>query len=148
MDVIVAGAEHVDDVARLFDQYRVFYEQASDPGAAKDFIATRLDAGDSVILCAVQNDEIVGFTQLYPSFTSVGMRPLWILNDLFVAKSARRRGVGRRLMQAARDHAEQTGAVRLLLETGISNTGAQALYESEGWIRDDEFYRYALNVRS
>jgi ribosomal protein S18 acetylase RimI-like enzyme len=47
-------------------------------------------------------------------------------------------------MEAARKYAVHCGAGRLQLETAISNRPGQALYESLGWERDEEFYTYHL----
>ncbi|MEK6226106.1 MAG: GNAT family N-acetyltransferase [Chloroflexota bacterium] len=85
-----------------------------------------------------------GFTQLYPSFSSVSLKRLWILNDLFVRSDIRRGGVGRALLERARRHAVDTGAKGLVLNTGVTNTPAQTLYESCGWKKDDEFFQYHL----
>ena len=83
---------------------------------------------------------------MYPSFSSVSMRPIWILNDLFVAEEARRRGVGARLLRAAREHAQKKGAVRLALATAVTNTKAQALYEKDGWRRESAFLHYEYEL--
>lgn len=139
-------AEQVELVAPLFDAYRQFYGQPPDPDGARRFLAERLVRGESVILAVVEGGRALGFTQLYPSFSSVSMRPIWILNDLFVADDARRRGVGARLLQAARDHALRTGAVRLALSTAVTNTTAQALYERDGWRRDTAFLHYEYGL--
>lgn len=133
-------------LAKLFDDYRVFYRQPSDMGAARDFVAQRLQRGDSVLLGAFTDGELVGFMQLYPSFTSVGMAPLWILNDLYVTADARRSGVATALMNAARDHARATGARRVVLATEKSNTSAQRLYERLGYRREEDFFVYELDV--
>jgi GNAT superfamily N-acetyltransferase len=99
-----------------------------------------------VVYAVVQGGQALGFTQLYPSFSSVSMRPVWILNDLYVAEDARRRGVGARLLRAARDHAMKTGAVRLALSTAVTNTAGQALYERDGWRRDTAFLHYEYEL--
>ncbi len=139
--------EHVDAIARLFDAYRVFYGQASDVGRAREFIGERLKRRDSHILCAIDPDgSMVGFTQLYPCFSSVSTAKIWILNDLFVEPAARKAGVGRMLLAAARDHALATGAIRLELATAKTNHTAQSLYESQGWLKEQEFFRYQLPV--
>jgi GNAT superfamily N-acetyltransferase len=135
-------AERADLVAPLFDAYRQFYGQPPDLDGARRFLAERLGRGESVIYAVVEGGRALGFTQLYPSFSSVSMRPIWILNDLFVAEDARRRGVGVRLLRAARDHAMRTGAARLALSTAVTNTTAQALYERDGWRRDTAFLHY------
>ena len=142
-----AGPGDLDAVAPLFDGYRQFYGQRSDPAAARAFLAERLARDESVIFLAVAEDgEALGFTQLYASFSSVSLRRLWILNDLFVDPGVRRGGVGRRLLERAREWAVETEAKGLSLATAVTNSAAQALYESCGWRRDDEFQHYYLLV--
>jgi GNAT superfamily N-acetyltransferase len=139
----------LDTVAPLFDAYRVFYGKWSDIAAARAFLHERLVNDESVVLLARDDASGIGlgFTQLYPSFSSVAARRLWILNDLFVAESARRRGVARALMQSAREHALQTGAIRLTLQTERRNVQAQALYESLGYVRQEGLMlEYALEL--
>ncbi len=143
-----AGMGDADDVAQLFDGYRVFYEQASSLEAARTFIAARLSRRDSTILLARdrKTKTALGFVQLYPSYSSVSMRAIWILNDLFVDPRARGRGVGRRLMEAARDFARKSGALRLELATAKTNATAQRLYHAVGYVEDEVFLRFSLTV--
>jgi GNAT superfamily N-acetyltransferase len=136
----------VELVAPLFDAYRQFYGRPADPDGARRFLADRLARNESVIFAVIEDGRALGFTQLYPSFSSVSMRPIWILNDLFVAAGARRRGVGTRLLKAAREHAERTGAVRLVLSTAVTNSTAQAAYERDGWKRDTGFVQYEFHL--
>jgi len=132
-------------VVPLFDDYREFYETGSDHAAARAFLTERVERDESVIFLAYANPQgPVGFTQLYPSFSSVSLKRLWILNDLFVHSDARRRGVARALLERARQHALETGAKGLVLNTAVTNTPAQTLYESCGWHREDEFLQYNL----
>ena len=148
MNILRANTGHLEALAGLFDQYRCFYEQASDPEACGKFIADRLRNEESVIFAAQTEDgDIVGFTQLYRSFCSVEMKELIYLYDLFVAPHARRQGVARALMDAARRYSQDRGAGRLQLETAISNRPGQALYEDLGWERDQEFYTYHLALQ-
>jgi ribosomal protein S18 acetylase RimI-like enzyme len=144
--VVPVTLEQVELVAPLFDAYRQFYGQPPDPDGARRFLAERLGRGESVILAVVEGGRALGFTQLYPAFSSVSMRPIWILNDLYVAEGSRRRGVGARLLRAARDHAMKTSAVRLALSTAVTNTTAQALYERDGWKRDTAFLHYEYQL--
>lgn len=132
----------LEAVAELFNQYRVFYEQASDLPAARAFIGERLQRQDAVLLWAkdTESGAALGFTQLYPSFSSVAMQRIYILNDLFVHPAGRRQGIAAQLLTAAEEHARQAGAIRLELATAPDNIGAQALYEREHWIRDPFFH--------
>lgn len=132
----------LDSLVPLFDAYRQFYKQAPDPEGARRFLAGRLEREESVVFLAFNGDRAVGFTQLYPQFSSVGMDRNWLLNDLYVEEGARKLGVGLRLLEVARDFGRQTGARWLLLETGVDNYAAQALYEKAGWTRVEEaFFR-------
>ena len=136
-------------VASLFDQYRQFYEQASDAALALQFITERFANKESVLLVA-QDDAgaLVGFCQLYPSFCSVEAKPIYVLYDLFVAPGARKTGAGRQLLLAAEARARQDGKARMDLTTAKTNLRAQSLYESLGWVRDDVFFAYNRHVES
>ena len=144
--VILAQREHLDLLAPLFNAYREFYRQPPDVMRGREFLRERLEREESVVFLAMDEGNAVGFTQLYPSFDSVTMRPVWILYDLFVTTTARNRGVGKLLMERARQHAMETKAKGLILETAHDNHPAQRLYEQLGWKRDAAFHRYYLDV--
>ncbi len=137
-----AELDDLDALVPLFDGYRVFYGQPSDLDGARAFLADRLKRGESVIFLAVAEGEIVGFTQLYPSFSSVSMKRLWVLNDLYVEPDSRQSGAGRALVLRAERWATETGAKGLTLSTQITNLSAQRLYEACGWTLDEEFVHY------
>lgn len=141
------AAADLAGVAALFDQYRQFYEQPADAALARRFMAERFERGESVVLVAEEKGgALLGFCQLYPSFCSVQAAPIYVLYDLFTAQSARRRGVGRMLLQAAARRAAQDGKARMDLSTARSNLQAQALYESLGWVRDEVFFCYSRGI--
>jgi len=139
-----AGLEDLGLLVPLYDGYRQFYRQPSDPELAERFLRERLTRGDSVIFLAEDDSGALGFTQLYPIFSSISAAPAWVLNDLFVAPGVRRSGAGRALLERARQHGIETGARWLSLSTGRENREAQALYEKLGWVRDNEYYHYEL----
>ena len=134
-----------DRVAPLFDAYRQFYGAASDIPAARVFLAGRLSRCESVVLLASLEIDgegggiAAGFTQLYPTFSSVALGRSMVLNDLFVVPACRRLGVARRLVAEAVEYARRAGAVRIELATQHTNRNALWLYESEGFVRDTEF---------
>ena len=136
-DIRRATLDDLDHVAPLFDAYRRFYGQAADVGRAKDFLRERLQRGESAILLAMQDGSALGFTQLYPIFSSVRTARTWLLNDLYVVEQARRGGVARALLDAAADFARAQGAAGLMLETMRDNAPARALYRAAGWHEDD-----------
>lgn len=119
-----AGIGDLDLLAPLFDAYRQFYQRPSDPKVARDYLAKRLARGEAVV---------------FPG-------PILILYDLFVSPAARRRGVGRELMECARRYAQEMGAKRIELSTAVTNRAAQRLYQSLGYRRDEAFYVYTLRL--
>jgi len=138
-----ATPSDLERIAPMFDAYRQFYGKPADLDRARDFIRERLARGESIIFLAEdESGGALGFVQLFPSFTSVEARRLWVLNDLFVAEEARGRGVGRALMNAAREHAVRTGAKRLTLETMEDNERAWSLYEALGYVKSEPNVRY------
>lgn len=140
-----AAFHDLDALVPLFDGYRRFYGQPSDPARARAFLAERFAHHESLVLLA--QDEAgagLGFTQLYPLFSSVRTVRTYLLNDLFVAAPARRQGVAKALLEAAAAEAKAQGAASLSLSTGLDNAPAQALYESLAWQRDRQFCEYGL----
>jgi ribosomal protein S18 acetylase RimI-like enzyme len=141
-----AAASDIDALAPLFDSYRQFYGRESDIRAAREFLLARFNHGESVVFIAHDANVPIGFAQLYPSFSSVSLARTFVLNDLFVHESSRRKGVASLLLAAAVEFGKSSAAARLSLSTAISNDTAQALYQSAGWRRDEQFfvYHYAI----
>ena len=141
-----ATPEDLDGLAPLFDAYRRFYEQPGDVALASTYLHERMERGESTILVAEGDGQLLGFCQLYPTWCSVAAARIFVLYDLFVDEGVRRAGVGRALMLAAQAFGRAAGAVRLDLSTARSNARAQALYESLGWQRDDAYRVYSLSL--
>jgi len=139
-----ADLSDVPRLAPLFDLYRQFYAEPPDAARAEAFLRERLQAGESTVFLAEREStgEALGFVQLFPSFSSVKASRIWVLNDLFVASAARGLGVGRALLEAAKQHALRTGARRLTLETVTENRVAWGLYEREGYVLADPSARF------
>jgi ribosomal protein S18 acetylase RimI-like enzyme len=140
-------------VAGLFNQYRIFYSQFSDIGMAKAFLDERLQHNESIIFVATDRNtqQAIGFTQLYPKYSSVRLTKNWILNDLYVDENYRKQGVGEKLIKAAMDFAKAQGSTFVQLETAVDNYTAQHLYESIGFVKqenDEEFFLYKIALNS
>jgi ribosomal protein S18 acetylase RimI-like enzyme len=146
MEIYQATMEDLEGVSYLFNLYRMFYQQASDLEGAKAYIQKRIESKESVIFVVKDKQKYVGFTQLYPTFSSISMKRAWILNDLYVAAEARKQGVGEKLLHKAKDYAIETGAKSISLSTALDNDSAQRLYEKNGYIRDSQFYYYELRI--
>ena len=141
-----ATVSDVDLLVPLFDGYRQFYRQPSEPDRIRRFLLDRFEHNQSVIFVAVIDRALIGFTQLYPSFSSGALARIFVLNDIFVDPGARRSGAGAALLEAAADYGRRVGAIRLVLSTELTNLAAQALYEKLGWKRNIEFCTYQLGL--
>jgi len=142
----LATIDDLHPLALLFDQYRQFYNCASDIEAASEWLETNMRLSHSVIFVAHADDQMLGFTQLYPALCSIDLVIYFVLYDLFVMANMRQRGVGRSLMTAASDWAKRQGAARLDLETARDNAPGQALYRSLGYEADEVFLKFSLEL--
>lgn len=147
MEIIQALPCHLPKLVPIFDAYRVFYRQESDLELGEAFLRQRIENQESVIFLALdEQGEALGFTQLYPNFSSVSAQRTWQLNDLYVVESARRQGVAKALMEHACQFAKRDGVKGIALETAESNHSAQRLYESLGYVKEQGTYHYFLSL--
>ncbi len=137
MTIIQASTEQLDHLVPLFDGYRIFYRQDSNTQRARDFLSERLTKQDAIIYIAYIEDKAVGFTQLFPSFSSISMQPLYVLNDLFVDENYRKQKIGVALLNKAKQLCREQNYKGLALQTETTNP-AQHLYESLGWKKDTD----------
>jgi GNAT superfamily N-acetyltransferase len=105
-----ATVSDLDGLVLLFDGYRQFYRQPSEPDRIRRFLLDHFEHNQSVIFIAMKDGAPVGFTQLYPSFSSGALMRIFILNDLLVDPGARLMGAGSALLQTA----QSTGGVLAL----------------------------------
>lgn len=141
LSIVKADKTHIPLIVPLFDGYRVFYGKQSDLTAARKFLEERFGRNESVLFLALYQEKPVGFTQLYTTFSSASLQPVFILNDLFVSKSFRKMGIGEALLQRAKEHCLKLGYKGLVLETETDNP-AQKLYERLGWTKDSRWFHY------
>ncbi|TGV01701.1 GNAT family N-acetyltransferase [Flavivirga rizhaonensis] len=137
MIIIRATIEHLNDLVPLFDGYRIFDRQASDLNSVKEFLKERLTKQDSVIYMAYINDTPVGFTQLYFLFSSVSMKPMYLLNDLYIDSNYRSQNIGTTLINKAKKLCEKKEYKGLLIQTENTNP-AQHLYQRLGFVEDTD----------
>lgn len=127
----------------LVEQYRAFYKQPENDKTL-GYLEQRIKNDDAIAFIARVDGEAVGFTLLYPTFSTVSLSNIWLLNDLYVAELARGHGIANKLMDVAEASAKSAGATRVFLRTANDNLPAQALYEGRNWIKDEVFRRYDL----
>ena len=137
----------LDKLAILFDNYRVFYQKASDIASAKIFLRERMEAKESVIFVSLNEEKIMtGFTQLYPLFSSTRMKRLWLLNDLFVDANHRGKGISVALIEKAKDFCKETKGCGLILETAKTNKIGNSLYPRAGFTLDSDHNYYGWDI--
>lgn len=134
----------IEQVALLFDAYRVFYEKPSDIVAAKNFLLERFENKESTIFVAENaENKIVGFVQLYPLFSSTRMKKLLLLNDLYISEDYRGKGISVQLIDACKAFCITTNACGLMLETAKSNVVGNKLYPKTDFVLDKDHNYYS-----
>ena len=141
-----ATVHDLEAVTTLFEMYREFYNQPPDRDGALHFLEERMNREDAVLFVATKGKILIAFSQLYPTCSSLSMKRVWILNDMFVLPAHRKQGVGANLLRAVLDYAKQTDAKAVVLETAPDNTSAQKLYRRFGFIQDEEFLHFSARV--
>lgn len=138
-----ATTQDISELVPLVELYRAFYKQPAND-KTHQYVTDRLTRDEAVVFIARLDGVAVGFTMIYPTFSTVALAPIWLLNDLYVDESARGNGIANKLMDTAEQAARDAGAARIWLRTANDNTPAQALYEGRGWAQDLIFRRYDL----
>ena len=141
MNIREATISDLELLVPLFDGYRMFYRQASDIEAARKFLTHRITQGESVIYIAIAKGIPIGFTQLYPIFSSVSMEPMYILNDLFIDADFRGKGVGTALIDAIKERCIVENQKGIVIQTETTNP-AQKLYEHLGFKKDPDLHYF------
>ena len=146
--IIEAESKHIEQVGKLFDLYRQFYKYDSNLIESTNYIKDRINNKESIIFIAINdNNEAIGFVQLYETFGSLDLGKIIILYDLYVKKDHRKNKVGRRLMLRSHEYAKKINAKRIQLSTAIDNFIGQSLYESLGYVKDTDFYTYDFEIK-
>jgi GNAT superfamily N-acetyltransferase len=142
--IVEANIDHIDELVPLFDGYRLFYKQSSDIEGAHQFLLERFKNKDAVIFMAYDNDKAIGFTQLYPLLSSVSMKPMYLLNDLFVDGNYRGKGIGETLIERAKQLCIYENNKGIAIQTAFDNP-AQDLYERLGFEKDTDLHFFWAN---
>lgn len=144
MRIISADLDHLDQLTPMFVHYRELYGAMPQQEASKAYLTERLNKQETIILLAFEDETLLGFCLVYPSFSSVSLRPIWILNDLYVAENHRRKQVAKKLLQAITEQARANDAVRIRVSISANNEVAQRLYQSADFLEDQQFRNYIL----
>ncbi|MQW91141.1 GNAT family N-acetyltransferase [Acinetobacter wanghuae] len=137
-----AKAQDLPKLNILFDEYRQFYGASSQLALSLSFLEQRFRDNQTVIFINTKDDLFTGFILLYMGFSSVACSTYYILDDVYVSPAFRRQGAAKQLIDTAILFAKNENALRISLETQKNNEKSHRLYESMGFIKDDEFQTY------
>jgi ribosomal protein S18 acetylase RimI-like enzyme len=144
----VTAAEY-EQVLPLIAEYQVFYEATPDEARNRSYFRRFLAPSDhGALLGAWDGDEMVGFTCLYFTGSSISAKDIVLLSDLLVKETHRGRRVGAALIEAAVDLARERGAAHVEWLTAIDNRRAQRLYESIPGIHRAAWFGYEIETEN
>jgi|TARA_A100001015_G_C14383439_1_gene478920 N-acetylglutamate synthase-like GNAT family acetyltransferase len=147
MQVREAKLSDLKNLSVLFNSYRMFYGKESDLKVAEEFLRSRIENKDSKIFICEFNNELSGFVQLYPIFSSTRVSKYWLLNDLFVDINKRGKGYSKLLIERSKELVIESKACGMMLETEKSNNIGNMLYPSTGFKKNElcNFYEWVPN---
>lgn len=148
VEIAPVSVEQFDQLLPLIAAYQRFYGvEAVDRERNRAFFRRFLaPSEDGLLLGARAGGRFRGYACLYWHFSSTLAAETVLMNDLFVEPDDRGRGVGRALIEAARDIARERGAAHLEWVTAFDNHTAQRLYDSTGAERSAGWIEYELGL--
>ena len=147
MQIREAKLSDLENLSDLFNSYRMFYGKKSDLKVANEFLRSRIENKDSKIFVCDLNNELSGFVQLYPIFSSTRVSKYWLLNDLFVDIKKRGKGYSKLLIERSKELVIESKACGMMLETEKSNDIGNMLYPSTCFKKNElcNFYEWIPN---
>jgi GNAT superfamily N-acetyltransferase len=137
-----ATIQDLSKIVPIFDSYRAYFKQQKDPVRVEQFLFEKFEHMESVIFIAQLEDEVVGFAQLYPIFSSLTLQRVWLLNDFFIAEEYWGSGVGTQLFAKVKEFTLLTKSKGIELSVEHTNKKAWAFWEKQGFKMDEEFRYY------
>ncbi len=137
-DIVVRCPSEADipALAVHFSEMQSHYKQPVSDAAATKAAALACRAPTSTfdprVLVALAGDAVVGSLVMNVTFPASELSLALYIRDLYVAKAARRRGVGQMLVQAATHLRASEGFSALEWTTDSTNAAARRLYEACG----------------
>jgi len=138
----------LDELLPLMRAYCAFYE-VDPPDDALLSLSRALLADpvrEGVQLIARHDGEAVGFATIYWSWATTIAARIGVMNDLYVAPTARGSGAADELILGCLEECRQHGAAELTWQTAKDNERAQRVYDRIGGTRA-EWVDYSLSAR-
>ncbi|WP_081990182.1 GNAT family N-acetyltransferase [Psychroserpens sp. Hel_I_66] len=80
---------------------------------------------DSIIDMALQENQAIGFVQLYHFYSSVSMKSMYLLNDLFVNSKHHNKGIDETLVNRVKNSCKSLNNKGLSIQTAFNNPTQQ-----------------------
>ncbi|MBR9729504.1 GNAT family N-acetyltransferase [Shewanella intestini] len=111
MHIRLASGLDLEPLSHLLNQYRSQLGQEKDYQACRRFLISRLSENDSIIFVAVNHDSLIGFIQLYPSYSSIFLKPVWHLEDTYVIDEYKDDNIAQQMLLKAKQLADGTEVI-------------------------------------
>ena len=133
------GAQDADDLLPLMRAYCDFYEVSPSDRDLRALTAALIadPRSEGVQLIARDPGGVAsGVATIYWTWSTADACRIAVMNDLFVAETARGQGLADELIRRCRDEATKRGARRLTWQTAPDNRRAQRVYDRIGATRE------------
>ncbi|KGQ69992.1 hypothetical protein A1D23_11140 [Chelonobacter oris] len=117
MRIFKAELWNLELILPLFEQYRREQGMNDNPERALAFLANRIRFSESILFIAVNDQQAVGFVQLYPRLSSVRLQRYWQLTDIFVTQIPNQQEILRELLRKSREFVSFTQSNLLVVES-------------------------------
>ncbi|GJJ81107.1 GNAT family N-acetyltransferase [Pasteurella canis] len=144
MKIFKAEQWNLDILLPLFEQYRLSHGMLENPDRTLAFLTNRIRFSESIFFIAVnENQQALGFIQLYPRLSSLQLQRYWQLTDIFVSPNSNYAEVYAALIAKAKEFVRYTQSTRLVVEQGPQQ---QAFLEAEGFKINPKKSLFELNL--
>ncbi|NVK22194.1 MAG: GNAT family N-acetyltransferase [Kangiellaceae bacterium] len=150
MNIKLLEINEIEEFVPHFDSYRQRYKQDSEVERISEFLRHLLEKQAAKIFVSYESSEdqqhMTGFVILYPSYSSIGLAPIWILNDFYVFAGEKKRETARALLDQAAKLCKLTDAIRIEVTTRKENYRLHKLYKEYGFEKDYKYDYYFLRI--
>ncbi|MDT8377156.1 MAG: GNAT family N-acetyltransferase [Mariprofundaceae bacterium] len=134
---VIIRQARIDDIntmtGLLSELFNIETDFAPNIRRQRQGLADLMNSREATLLVAVAGDEIIGMCTLQPLISTAEGGKVGLVEDLVVAASYRKSGVGRKLLKEIEATARSQGMSRLQLLSDRNNKAASTFYDHLGW---------------
>lgn len=134
VSVRLARASDAPVLGAQYAEFLASYGHVADVDSTVEFVSSSLGQSWIRFLVATDDeDRIVGFVAGCLTYSAVSLQPAFTINDLFVLKSERGRGIASALLAALEQYARDNRFAKMFVEAGRDAPAVIELYERAGF---------------